>query len=1275
MARATPRVEGATLVDRANTARVITVGTPDWYAWLDGATTFAFSDASGGFTARKERRGRGNSYWKAYRKRGGVTRSAYLGKTADLTLERLQAAAATFTEPIVPGNTGAISGAVPALTGAAPVALATAARPTGTITFLFTDIEGSTQLWEHQPQAMSTALARHDTILHGVIAAHGGSVFKTGGDSVHAVFGTAPAALAAALAAQRALQAEAWGVTDPLKVRMALHTGVAELRDGDYVGPPLNRAARLLAAGHGGQILLSQATEALVREQLPPGARLRDLGMHHLKDLRLPEPIFQLISPDLPSDFPPLRLSGAVLPSPVASALPLLTTKLALPTARANLVPRPRLIARLVAGSAGALTLIAAPAGFGKTTLLTNWLRQERRGMREVGSTAEPDTARSGAHVPGVAWLALDVGDNDPTSFLRYVITALQRAVAAPIGALALALLEAPQLPPLATLLTTLINDLASVDKPVMLVLDDYHVIGTPALHEALTFVLERLPATLHLVIASRDDPPLPLARLRAHGQVNELRAADLRFTPDEATAFLRDVMGFDVTTDEVAALDARTEGWIAGLQLAALAMRDRADRAGFIAAFTGSNRFVIDYLASEVLNRLPAHLGTFVLQTAILERMCGPLCDALLGLEASDSRLADANATQASSPKPQASYSQLILEQIERANLFLIPLDEERRWYRYHHLFAEVLRERLANGAPAAEVAALHRRASDWFERHDLVAEAIQHALTAADGQRAANLIERHGVRIIGDGQVQTVLGWLHALPETLLRTRPMLCILHGFALQFTNQLAAAEVRVQDAERCLQPDTPPDQTRFIQGYAAAHRANTARYRGDIAGDVAFGQEVLRCLPETEVITRTVAQLHVARAFRVSGDVTAANERLVVAVVAPMRAARSRLGLLGALANLARLQVLQGRLRAAAATYREMTQLAPGPDELQELQGGPAYYVGMGELLREWNDLDTAERHLAQAMELLPGTLAVDAEDVALGYVALARLQHARGEYTTACATLDTFMELARQRGFVEHLIGRGAAVQAQFALAQGNLQVAVDWANESGAQRTPGAIDDVSFPREAEELILARVWIALARSRAAGAFLSQALQLLERLLADATAKARMDSVLEILIVRALALWVQGTRTDALATIARALTLAEPEGYTRRFVDEGPPMVALLQEAAARGIALAYVEKLLDAFPEWRAARGERLADVVPAASRKPQASPLVEPLSAREREVLRLLATGQDNAQIARALVIAASTVKSHVNHIFGKLGVRTRVEAVLRAQELNLL
>jgi len=399
--------------------------------------------------------------------------------------------------------------------------------------------------------------------------------------------------------------------------------------------------------------------------------------------------------------------------------------------------------------------------------------------------------------------------------------------------------------------------------------------------------------------------------------------------------------------------------------------------------------------------------------------------------------------------------------------------------------------------------------------------------------------------------------------------------------------------------------------------------------------------------------------------------VTEAQERLAIEVVESLRASSSLLGLLGALVNLARLQVLQGRRRAAAATYREAAQLASGPDE-QLLIEGPAYYVGMGELLRERNDLDAAERHLSQAMEQVAARLAVDAEDVVLGYLALARVQHARGDPATARATLDSFMELARRRGFVSHLVARGAAVQVHLALAQGNLAAAVDWADASGLT----AADEISFPREAEYLTLARVWIAQARSGSAGVYLQHAIELLDRLLADATAKARMDSAVEILIVRALALWAQGQRSDALATLARALRLAEPEGYIRRFVDEGTPMVALLQEAQARGIVLAYVETLLATFPE--AQRGERRTPSdVSIVLRSPleRSNALIEPLSAREREVLRLLVAGQDNAQIARALVVATSTVKSHVNHIFGKLGVRTRVEAVLRAQELNLL
>ncbi|HEX9371402.1 MAG TPA: hypothetical protein VF897_10360, partial [Roseiflexaceae bacterium] len=491
---------------------------------------------------------------------------------------------------------------------------------------------------------------------------------------------------------------------------MALHTGAAELRDGDYYGPPLNRTARLMAASHGGQILLSAATAQLVRDQLPAGVTLRALGVYQLKDLQQPEEIFQLCSPDLPADFPPRPSGGA--PS-AAPRVQLLGTKLYMPRARPDLVTRPRLFARLDAGLHAVLTLVCAPAGFGKSTLLAEWLRR----------TGRP-----------AAWLGLDAGDSDPAVFLRYLVAALQ-ALAPEVGATVLGLLQSPQPPPLEPLLTVLLNDLAALPQDSLLVLDDYHVLAAPPIHQAVSFLIDHLPPTLHLVIATREDPSLPLARLRARRQVAELRADQLRFTADEAAAFLTEVMGLPLSAADAAALEAHTEGWIAGLQLAALAMRDRADYTGFIAAFTGSNRFIVDYLTDEVLSRQPSHIQTFLLQTSILDRLCGPLCVAVLGVGGQRSGVGETPLIPDPRPLIPDSYSQLILEQLERANLFVTPLDAERRWYRYHHLFGEVLRERLQRGAAAAAVATLHRRASAWYEQQGLLQEAVQHALAAGDG------------------------------------------------------------------------------------------------------------------------------------------------------------------------------------------------------------------------------------------------------------------------------------------------------------------------------------------------------------------------------------------------------------------------------------------------------------------------------------------------------------------------------------------------------------
>jgi LuxR family maltose regulon positive regulatory protein len=949
--------------------------------------------------------------------------------------------------------------------------------------------------------------------------------------------------------------------------------------------------------------------------------------------------------------------------APAALPPTLLATKLFVPPARADLLPRPRLYDRLARGLRGKLTVIAAPAGFGKTTLLSAW--------RAAGPDAPP-----------FAWVSLDPADNDPPRFWSYVLAALDR-VAPGLGAPGLALLQSPQPPPIDAILTGVLNALSAADNEqgdVALVLEDYHAIATPVIHETLARLLDYLPPRLHLVILTRAEP-LPLARLRAAGAITELHADELRFTPDEVATLLNRVMGLALTPDELAALAARTEGWVAGLQLAALALRDQADRPGFIRAFGGSNRYIVDYLAAEVLARQPAPVQDFLLRTAILDRLCGPLCDAVLGRPAGgEGHAAGTEHPAVAVPMPapassEAASSQGMLLALERANLFVVPLDAERRWYRYHHLFAEVLRQRLAHEASGAAVTALHGRASAWYEGQGLVGEAVGHALAAAEWPRAARLLERYVLPAIVGGQVRTALGWLGRLPEATLFAHPRLCIYHALALLFANDLAAAESRLGDAERRIGPDTPPADADAARGYAAAIRANLALYTGDLAGCVAWGERVLALLPETEVIARTTARLHVARAFRITGEVTAAAERRAVAAVGPIRASGSVLGTVGALANVARLHRLQGRLRAAAATYDELAASAGGADALRGLHGGLAYFVGLGELHRERDELDAADGYLAQAMALLPGTRTVDAEDVALGYLALARLQCARGEHAAARATLDRLADEARRRGFVPHLVARAAAERARLALAAGDTDAAGAWARASGL----AAEDAPDFPREAAYLVLARVWIARAERRNAAFLLPQAHRLLERLLDDAAAKGRQGNALEILLVRALAHWAQGARGEALETIARALALAEPEGYVRRFADEGVAMEALLRAARDRGIAPGYVARLLGAFPGGRDAAGPGIgasaARALGSAPGIPSDAPGFEPLSARELDVLRLLAGGRSNAEIARASAIAVSTVKTHVNRIFAKLQVADRAEAIRRARELHLL
>ena len=910
----------------------------------------------------------------------------------------------------------------------------------------------------------------------------------------------------------------------------------------------------------------------------------------------------------------------------------LLLTKLSVPSARSTLVSRPRLGERLDEGLGRKLTLISAPAGFGKTTLLSAW----------------PD-APSGNDRP-VAWLSLDPGDNDPARFWRYFITAVDQLQPGS-GETALALLGSPQAPPIEAILTTLLNELVDLSTDAVLVIDDYHLIESQTIHEALTFLIDHLPPRMHLAIATRVDPPLPLPRLRARGEMTELRAADLRFTPEEAATFLNRVMGLELSAEDTAELEGHTEGWIAGLQMAALAMRDHADVSGFIAAFTGSNRHVVDYLAEEVLARQPEELRTFLLETSVLDRMCAPLCNVVTG----------------------HADGQTTLEHLEHANLFLVALDDERHWYRYHHLFADVLLQRL-HQTQAGLAPELHKRACGWFEEEGLVGEAINHALAAQDWERAVRLIESNGVTVVLNQQIQTMLGWIDRVPEELARERPALCTIRALALVLFNRPDAAEASLQQAELYLGGNPTTDQARTILGRAAVIRAAIARSSGDLERCVAMGRRALELLPETEFIGRAAARTNAALAYQVSGNVAPANERALEGVTASFHASGARVMLLRSIDFLARLRTLQGRLRVAAATYEESAQVASGRDGLPGTVNSAAYYVGLGDIHREWNDLDSAEGHLRRGVDLFAGTLSVDADVVTHGYLSLARLQQARGQHADAQATLEEFADLARQRDFFSLLAARGEAALARLALVQEDLSAAVSWAEASGL----GARDEPGYRREEQYLTRARVLIAQGQPGPMNSYLDDALGLLDRLLGAAEAGGRMSSVIEILALRALALQARHESSEALAALERALVLAEPEGYVRLFVDEGAPMKTLLSELlkgrkgardSRQRALLGYARRLLAAF-ESPHTNTEPAVGLAPESDR-----PMLDPPTAREQEVLALMAEGLSNREIAARLFIATSTVKGYVHSLLRKLEADSRTKAISRARELHLL
>jgi len=903
----------------------------------------------------------------------------------------------------------------------------------------------------------------------------------------------------------------------------------------------------------------------------------------------------------------------------------LLATKLHVPGLRPGFVPRPRLADRLDEGLGRGFVLVCAPAGFGKTALLADWARCGRW---------------------PVAWLSLDAGDNDPARFWRHAVAALD-GVYPGIGERVGPLLGPPTPSSFEGLVMALINELAAQPRAdeVLLVLDDYHLVGSEPVHASVGFLLEHLPPGLHVVLASRADPPLALARLRARGQLAEVRAGELRFTAGEAAVMLREAAGADLPDAAVAALAARTEGWASGLQLAGLSLRGRADVAGFVAAFTGSHRYVLDYLAEEVLDGQTEQMRAFLLETSVLERLSGELCDAVTG----------------------RSDGQAMLEQVERAGLFLVPLDEVRGWWRYHHLFADLLRARLKQQQPD-RVAALHRAAATWSDEHGLADDAVQHALAAGDAVWAAWLTERHFDALLLRGEGATIQRWLATLPAELIRSRLRLLLAQAWLALTGGDVEGAGAPLDAAERVF-ADAADEAFEPSAGIAgsllvnvpaaiALFRADLARLRGDAEGTAAYATQALAVIGEGERLLDSATRLHLAWAEWLRGRLEDA-ERAVSSSIAQWQAS-SQLTLIGWGCHLlGQVQRAQGRLDAAQRTYQQTLEITAPPGRAALPAAGIAN-VGLAEVAYQRNGLDAALRYVTDGIALCRQLNFTP--PLAAGLVTLAWIRQATGDPAGA---LDAIAE-AERAAVGPRLLNQILAQRARLLLAQGDIAAAVRWTKERGL----AADDEPAYPGEPEYLVLARVLLARDHPGAA-------LALLERLHAAAVSQDRAGSVIEIQALQALVFAAAGEETAAVDAVAGALILACPQGYVRVFADEGPPMAALLgrlvaaqrtEQAAASGVELGCLARVLRAFGGKDAMEGSRrgAAAAVPG---------LVEQLTARELEVLALLAAGTPNPRIAEQLVVSLDTVKKHVSHLLGKLGAANRTEAVARARQHGLI
>jgi LuxR family maltose regulon positive regulatory protein len=912
----------------------------------------------------------------------------------------------------------------------------------------------------------------------------------------------------------------------------------------------------------------------------------------------------------------------------------LIATKFHIPQVRKELVARKRLVDLLNNGSDSKLTLVSAPAGYGKTTLVSRWVRNLELTGNKIRNPDE------------IAWLSLDEGDNDLERFLAYFITAINQAMKGNgnIGGGALQMLQSSQPPPMETILTSLVNDVVGVPNKIIVILDDYHNLDSQSVDDALVFFFKRMPLQMRLVIITRNDPKIPLGRMRAQSQLNEIRARDLRFTREEAGEFLNHVMGLDLSGEEVEALEARTEGWIAGLQLAAISMHGYENTGNFIRSFTGSHRIILDYLIEEVLEQQPRHIQDFLLNTSILNRLTSSLCKAVTG----DMR------------------SQETLEYLEHANLFIISLDDEHHWYRYHQLFTDLLRKRLRQ-MHSADIPDLHLRAEEWFEKNGFADEAIEHALRRKDYIRAADLIDKYVDDIWQYGGRVRLGLWLDELPDEVIAQKPHLFILHAGDLIIGGHIEEAERHLKYAEEVLVPEdnSAPDivaggegrsgdaDQRKLRGRIAAMRAHLVSYKGDVQKAIQFGQRALENLPESDSTWRASAYDSIGTAYASIGNVPSAYQARLKALEECKVAGNSYMILFASLRLVVTIRDM-GRMQEAIEICQQQLKIANQSGLSKTALVGWLFTL-WGEMCAEKNDLDEALRMVNKGVRLTR-----QGQDVSLlgsSYMCKIRVLFSKGDLDQFRNFIEEVNQFTLQKGLSAWITNQIAAWQARMWLLEDNLSLALQWAKACNLD-VDGELDPI---HDFDYAVYARLLIAQGQT-------DRASRLLQRLFEAAEAGGRISKMIELLILQSLAFFTAGDRAAALSTLERAMVLAEPGGFIRIFVDEGPEMSKLLYEAAIAGIAPGSVRRLLDAFT----------ADEVEHSSlSKDQTTQggLIEPLSEREIEVLQRIAEGLTNKEIANRLYLSQNTVKVHLRNIYGKLGVTNRTQAVARARVLGIL